>query len=37
MQLQDCRPLLLIIKPLGFTESYTHPFTIELADAVAEP
>jgi hypothetical protein len=30
-------PLPLIIKPLGFIESYTHLFTIELANVVIGP
>jgi hypothetical protein len=30
-------PLLLTIKPLGFIKSYTHPFTIELTNAVIGP
>jgi hypothetical protein len=30
-------PSLLTIKPLGFIESYTHPFIIELANAVIGP
>jgi hypothetical protein len=37
MQLQDYRPSSSIIKPLGFTESYTHPFITELANAVTGP